>query len=170
MQEEILAILCSNEKNELGEAIAKDLAHYWSTKKPNPYGSLVMADVLTVYAGVLHPELIKSTMPIEFCFNAMTYHNPKTDLEEPIHMMHPQAKTLFTVCKKDTSNVHIVTELAVDPEILRTQVVEEIVIALFFKDKESFRKAVEEQYQKSLSNDEIGLQIQQLYPKENSRL
>jgi inosine-uridine nucleoside N-ribohydrolase len=169
-QEEILAILCSKEKNALGEAIAKDLAHYWSVKKPTPYGSLVMADVLTTYVGVLHPELIKSTMPVEFCFNAMTYQNPETHLDEPIHMMHAQAKTLFTVHKKDASNVHIVTELAMDPEILRTQIVGDLAISLFFKDKESFTKAVKEQQQKPLSALEIDHQLLELYPKENSRL
>lgn len=129
-----------------------------------------MEDVLTVYVGVLHPELIKSKMPVEFHFNNKTYYNPQTDLEESIHMMHSQAKTLFTVCKKNISNVHIVTELAIDPEILRIQVIEEIVVALFFRDKESFRNAVEEQRQKSLSNEEIGLKIFQLYFKDISRL
>ncbi len=72
-------------KSELGRALAKDMAHYWSNKKPNPYGSLIMADVLTIYAGVLYPELIKSTMPVEFCFNPNKYyHNPETQVEEPI--------------------------------------------------------------------------------------
>ena len=170
MQDEILAILFSNEKNELGEAIAKDLAHYWSTKKPNPYGSLVMADVLTVYVGILHSELIKSTMPVEFHFNNKTYYNPEKGVEEPIHMMHSQAKTLFSVCRKNASNVHIVTEFTIDPEILRTQVVEEIAVSLFFYDKESFRNAVEKQRQNALSNEEIELQIIQLYSKDISRL
>lgn len=155
MQEEILAILCSQEKSELGEAIAKDLAHYWSNKKPTPYGSLVMADVLTAYVGVLHPELIKATMPVEFHFNSKTYLNPDSKIEEPIHMMHPQAKTLFTVTKKDKSNIHIVTELAINPEILRNQIVEDIIVTLFFKNKESFHKAVQAQKEMALTNDQI---------------
>jgi inosine-uridine nucleoside N-ribohydrolase len=155
MQEEILAILCSKEKTDLGDAIAKDLAHYWSNKKLNPFGSLVMADVLTAYVGVLHPELIKTTMPVAFHFNSKTFHNPETNTDEPIHMLHPQAKTLFTVTRKDQSNVHIVTELSIDPEILRKQVVEEIAISLFFKDKESFHKAVQEYKEMALTNDQI---------------
>ncbi len=170
MQEEILAILCSKEKNELGNAIAKDLAHYWANKKPNPFGSLVMADVLTVYVGLIHPELIKSTMPVEFSFNAKNYYNSETGLEEPIHMLHSQAKTLFTVSKKDSSNVHIVTELLVEPEILRKQVVEELATSLFFKNKKSFEKAVEEQRQKPLNHEQIGILISDLYTKEDSKL
>lgn len=165
MQEDILAIICSTEKNPLGEAIAEDLAQYWTMKKPKPYGSMVMADVLTVYAGVLHPELIKSTMPVEFHFNNKYYHNPDTKLDEPIHMMHPQAKTLFTVRKKDGSNVHIVTELTVDIQTLRKKIAGEIAALLFFKDRESFYKAVEEQKQKPLGNDQIKSLVGEIYPK-----
>jgi hypothetical protein len=133
------------EKNELGDSIAKDLAYYWSNKKPNPYGSLVMADVLTAYVGVLHPELIKATMPVEFHFNDKMWKNSESGTNEPIHMIHPQAKTLFTVTKKDQSNIHIVTELSVNPEELRTRIVEELVTSLFFQSKESLKHAVEEQ-------------------------
>lgn len=156
-QEEILAILFSEEKNELGEALAKDLTFYWSEKKPKPFGSLVMADVLTVYAGVLHPELIKATMPVEFTFHAKHCHNAATGVNEPIDMMHAQAKTLFSVNKKDASNIHIVTELTVEPEILRNQIIEKIATSLFFKNKKTFWKAVELQRQNPLTAEQIKL-------------
>lgn len=155
-QEEILAIIRSPEKTLLGTALAKDMAYYWSNKKPSPYGSLTMADVLTVYAGIIQPQLVKSTMPVEFEFHSKYYTNQSDDRIEPIHMMHPQAHTLFSVRKKEYSNIHIVTELSIDPQILRQEVVEKIALSHFFQNKQQFDEAVVFEKQNPLSNEEIG--------------
>ncbi len=49
-------------------------------------------------------------------------------------------------------------------------IVEELATSLFFKNKESFEKAVEEQRQKPLHHEQIGILISNLYTKEDSKL
>lgn len=138
---EIRAIINSQErKKPLGDAMANDLDWYWNNKRPNR-GDLVMADVLTTYVGVLHPELIEETQPVEFTFNSPIYHNPQTNVDEKIHMMHPQAKMLFSVKKTEQGNVHIVTKIK-DVGGLRNKIVQELAVLFFFKTEESFAQAV----------------------------